>query len=537
MELFKIKIDGQWVEVPAIKGETGAQGPTGKTGPAGEKGTKGDTGAMGPTGKEGPTGATGAKGAKGDKGEKGDTGVQGPTGKNGAQGPTGATGVQGPTGERGAQGPTGKEGAIGPTGETGAKGSKGDKGDPGVQGPTGATGPTGAKGEKGDKGDTGVQGPTGEPGAMGPTGATGPTGASADLEMPVEITQGSDTMLTLTTRDGYPTFIVKNVGDRYVVRFWGDNEQEFGSFNTPDGWVGNAQLTGNNRSHYDQSFNGDDNDGNTIANINTVRNVFDYRLGQPVDTLGDYAYLYNVANPTVNVTVGPFLQDGTRFHSDSDSSMASVYSIFKPGYNYTITISYNNGSSFTVSKGFDYADALSAGMGTLNWDPYFEGNIEPSGNVNLWIDETQVTSVESFTIYGTPIVKTRSWQQLQPMRVNQYIDETFTGYVDVRPDFQRFVTSQKASFAGARNDFVPGTNYNVVMEYNNGSTFTGTANLSVGSTSLQFSSELNNKTIQFYFDESVGSPTLVRGQAIEDITSIESVKITGYVNRTVKAIF
>lgn len=80
---------GQWVEVPALKGDPGPQGPQG------EKGTTGSTG---------PQGATGPKG---------DPGEQGPQGEKGA---TGATGPQGPRGEKGATGPRGPQGEKGDPG-------------------------------------------------------------------------------------------------------------------------------------------------------------------------------------------------------------------------------------------------------------------------------------------------------------------------------------------------------------------------------------------------------------------------------------
>lgn len=52
MDILKVKVDGQWVGIPAIQGpqgETGPQGPKGETGATGSQGPKGDTGAGVPT--------------------------------------------------------------------------------------------------------------------------------------------------------------------------------------------------------------------------------------------------------------------------------------------------------------------------------------------------------------------------------------------------------------------------------------------------------------------------------------------------------
>ena len=122
MELLKVKVNGQWVEIPTIEG---AQGPTGAQGPSGADGAVGPTGASGSEGAIGPTGAQGIQG---------ETGPEGPTGAQGDIGPTGATG------ETGAQGPTGAQGDIGPTGPQGAEGAVGPTGAEGAQGPTGPAG-------------------------------------------------------------------------------------------------------------------------------------------------------------------------------------------------------------------------------------------------------------------------------------------------------------------------------------------------------------------------------------------------------------
>lgn len=145
---------GQWVEVPALKGDPGPQGPKG------EKGATGSTGPQGATGPRGPQGDTGAAFTydmftaaqlAALKGEKGDTGAAGPKGDPGAQGPQGE---KGDTGATGPQGPRGEKGATGPQGPQGEKGA------------TGATGPQGPQGEKGATGATGPQGPKGDPGTV-----------------------------------------------------------------------------------------------------------------------------------------------------------------------------------------------------------------------------------------------------------------------------------------------------------------------------------------------------------------------------------
>ena len=57
--VMKVKINGEWVDIPVI------QGPQGETGPEGDKGDKGDPGETGP---KGDPGETGPKGEKGDPG-------------------------------------------------------------------------------------------------------------------------------------------------------------------------------------------------------------------------------------------------------------------------------------------------------------------------------------------------------------------------------------------------------------------------------------------------------------------------------------
>ena len=66
-QMLKVKdANGNWITIPALRGE------------------KGETGATGPQGPKGDTGATGAKGATGATGAKGDKGDTGPAGKDGS---------------------------------------------------------------------------------------------------------------------------------------------------------------------------------------------------------------------------------------------------------------------------------------------------------------------------------------------------------------------------------------------------------------------------------------------------------------------
>lgn len=105
--ILRVKVNGEWVGIDAIRGATGPTGNDGRTGPTGPTGNFGPTGPTGETGRVGPTGPTGITG------QSGQTGPTGPTGINGATGPTGQTGGMGPTG------PTGGIGQAGPTGPTG----------------------------------------------------------------------------------------------------------------------------------------------------------------------------------------------------------------------------------------------------------------------------------------------------------------------------------------------------------------------------------------------------------------------------------
>lgn len=63
MDILQVKDgNGNWVSIPAIKGDTGPQGP------AGADGQDGATGPQGPQGIQGPQGPAGADGADGKDG-------------------------------------------------------------------------------------------------------------------------------------------------------------------------------------------------------------------------------------------------------------------------------------------------------------------------------------------------------------------------------------------------------------------------------------------------------------------------------------
>lgn len=173
----RVKINNEWVELPALKGEKGDAASTirvgevrsGSTASVVNSGTvndvvldfvlpKGDRGLQGIQGERGLQGEPGPKGEKGDKGDRGERGLQGIQGKQGLQG------------ERGLQG---EKGEKGDKGERGLQGMKGDpltwddlteeqkaslKGEQGAPGPQGERGEQGIQGEPGPKGEQGIQG-------------------------------------------------------------------------------------------------------------------------------------------------------------------------------------------------------------------------------------------------------------------------------------------------------------------------------------------------------------------------------------------
>ena len=83
MAVLRLLVNGQWVDLPAIKGD---------------KGDKGDQGIPGIQGERGPQGVQGIQGEVGPKGDQGETG---PQGIQGIQGVQGIEGEQGPKGDSG----------------------------------------------------------------------------------------------------------------------------------------------------------------------------------------------------------------------------------------------------------------------------------------------------------------------------------------------------------------------------------------------------------------------------------------------------
>ena len=185
----RVKINNEWVELPALKGEKGDAASTIRVGEVRSgstasvvnsgtvndvvldfvlpKGDRGLQGIQGPRGEQGEKGEPGPKGEKGDRGDRGLQGIRGPQGEKGEPGSQGEKGEKGDRGDRGLQGMKGDpltwddlteeqkaslKGEQGIQGEPGPKGDKGDKGARGLQGIQGPEGPQGIQGVKGDKG-------------------------------------------------------------------------------------------------------------------------------------------------------------------------------------------------------------------------------------------------------------------------------------------------------------------------------------------------------------------------------------------------
>ena len=90
MEVLKIKVNGVWQTVPAIKGDPG---PKGNPGEQGIPGPKGEDGAPGAAFTYDMFTTEQLAALKGPKGEKGDPGIQGPQGEPGTNGTAPVKGV------------------------------------------------------------------------------------------------------------------------------------------------------------------------------------------------------------------------------------------------------------------------------------------------------------------------------------------------------------------------------------------------------------------------------------------------------------
>ena len=122
----RVKINNEWVELPALKGEKGDAASTIRVGEV----------------RSGSTASVVNSGTVNDvvldfvlpKGDRGLQGIQGPRGEQGLQGEPGPKGEKGDRGDRGLQGTRGPQGEKGEPGSKGEKGDKGDRGDRGLQG-------------------------------------------------------------------------------------------------------------------------------------------------------------------------------------------------------------------------------------------------------------------------------------------------------------------------------------------------------------------------------------------------------------------
>lgn len=173
----RVKINNEWVELPALKGEKGDAASTirvgevrsGSTASVVNSGTvndvvldfvlpKGDRGLQGIQGERGLQGEPGPKGEKGDKGDRGERGMQGIQGKQGLQGERGLQGEKGEKGDRGERGLQGMKGDPLTWADLTEEQKASLKGEKGAPGPQGERGEQGIQGEPGPKGEQGIQG-------------------------------------------------------------------------------------------------------------------------------------------------------------------------------------------------------------------------------------------------------------------------------------------------------------------------------------------------------------------------------------------
>lgn len=107
---------GDWKQLKAGRGTTGAQGERGPIGPQGKPGEDGLPGATGPAGRDGRAGSNGQRGnpgkdgTSGRDGRDGEPGLPGRNGKNGVDGLDGKDGLPGKDGPRGFTGTNGEDG-------------------------------------------------------------------------------------------------------------------------------------------------------------------------------------------------------------------------------------------------------------------------------------------------------------------------------------------------------------------------------------------------------------------------------------------
>ena len=174
----RVKINNEWVELPALKGEKGDAASTIRVGEV----RSGSTASVVNSGTVNdvvldfvlPKGDRGLQGIQGPRGEQGIQGEPGPKGEKGDRGDRGLQGIQGPQGEKGEPGSQGEKGEKGDRGDRGLQGMKGDpltwddltdeqkaslKGEQGAPGPRGEQGIQGEPGPKGDKGESGENAP------------------------------------------------------------------------------------------------------------------------------------------------------------------------------------------------------------------------------------------------------------------------------------------------------------------------------------------------------------------------------------------
>ena len=181
----RVKINNEWVELPALKGEKGDAASTIRVGEV----RSGSTASVVNSGTVNdvvldfvlPKGDRGLQGIQGPRGEQGEKGEPGPKGEKGDRGDRGLQGIRGPQGEKGETGPQGEKGEKGDRGDRGLQGIKGDpltwddltdEQKASLKGEQGIPGPQGERGDRGSDGKDGQNGKDGKDGANGKDGYT-----------------------------------------------------------------------------------------------------------------------------------------------------------------------------------------------------------------------------------------------------------------------------------------------------------------------------------------------------------------------------